>query len=579
MSLSALLLLTCCLFAVAAARSWSAEMSSVAERCIANGLVDFQEATGSTFNHHPEKQRELRGTDTFLTSLETDTSFQGVIADLPAYCQGSFHREGSIKLLFKTTKRGWRPIYKAWTPIKWETHDLYDRRARDPGPEYFPDEEQGSGEVEHATASVAGDRGTPSPWVRFETHQNTNTLGLGCTVASRAAVKLLIVDDQTSAIVAARVYTVPIQIESWYLARCLRKFSLESQAHAKRCSQRAIAGGPSLWKVRVKRVSCDLGRRVAQAALQLPAYSEGATVAQQVEGWRCYYASRGAVSCQRGSRHIYTQLRSGAGDKCERSAAPAGVKSLKALGASCGVASELASSILAEPGSPSPVGKVAGGGGWDCAARRFLAYEDQMTGSYNCFSGRAAVSFSLPKPKQRLIPSEQTVIPAGVVLPGQGHEQLFTITPEIKFSENAKWTRSEILISFTAEPALVGQRADIKLEKLTAKCEWTSDEMQDTPICPSMRRTGRAQRRSIVLEGSQTIEVGPRKRRGNWIYRLTVSTRPFSLHSLSYRKTSHAFSFWMIYAATHCERNPWCHHRPKQRRGPRSEPLPGGYQS
>jgi hypothetical protein len=554
-----LLTFACCLSTIAASSSSAAELT-LAERCIANGLVDFQEATGSTFNHHPEKQREPRSTDHFLTSLETDTSFQGVIADLPSYCQGNFHREGSIKLQFKTTKRSWRPIYKGWEPLIWETHDIYDRTtSRQPGPEYFPGEELGGRGIQYVAKGSYDNGGTPSPWARTDTHQNTNTFGLGCTIASRARVKLLIVDDRTSAIVAARLYTIPIQVESWYLARCLKKFSLESQARAKSCPERAIAGGPSLWRVKAKRVRCKEARAVGQQALQLPDFSEGMTTAQRIGSWQCYYALRGAVSCKRGSRHIYTQLRGGTGDTCDKSAVPAGVKSLKALGALCSAAAELASAVLAEPGSSSPVRKEIGGVTWNCASKRYFEYDDRIIHAYNCFSGQAAVYFRFPNPKQRLVPSEQATMSANVVFPGQGHEPLFTIVPEIAFSEHVQWTKSKILLPLTVEPALVGQKADLKLETLAAKCEWTSDEGQTSPICPSTRRIGTTKRRSIVLEDSQAVNVGQRKHRGNWAYRLTISTPAFSLSSLDYKKTSHTLTFWMVNAATHCERNPWCH--------------------
>jgi len=46
-----------------------------------------------------------------------------------------------------------------------------------------------------------------------------------------------------------------------------------------------------------------------------------------------------------------------------------------------------------------------------------------------------------------------------------------------------------------------------------------------------------------VLKDSQTINVGPRKHRGNWVYRLTISTSAFSLRSLDYRETSHTLNF------------------------------------
>ncbi len=564
--LLALLIFTSCSAAIAPPLARAAEPPLI-ERCVANGLGDFQEATGATFNHHPEKQREFRGTDRFLTSLETDISFQGVIADLPGYCQGSFHREGSIKLLFKTTKRGWRPIVRSWQPLAWETPTLYERTNRRPEPEDSFDEEPEEGEpryaeggeIRYATGSSYRDGGKPSPWARTEIHQNTNTLGLGCTIASRARVKLLIVDDRTSAIVAARLYTLPIQVESWYLARCLRKFSLESQARARSCPGSAVAGGPSTWRIKAKRVGCRTARAVGQRALQLPAFAEGMTAARRVGGWRCYYALRGAASCKRGRRHIYAQLRGGAGDKCDRSASPTGVKSLKVLGTPCSTGAALASAILAEPGSPSPVGKEIDGIGWTCASKQFFEYEDLLAHTYNCFSGRAVVYFRFAKPRQRLVPAERTSAAAGVLFPGQGHEELFTITPALTFSEHVKWTKSKILLPLTADAALAGRKAHVKVEVLKAKCEWTSDAGQTSPICPSTWRVGAARRRSLVLAKSQTINVGKPKRRGNWIYRLTVATPAFSLNSLDYRKTSHTLSFWMINAAAHCERNPWCH--------------------
>lgn len=557
------LAIICCLLAAATSSASGAE-PSLPERCMANGLIDLQDATGSTFNHHPEKKRELRSTDHFLSSLETDTSFAGAIADLPTYCGGSFHREGSIKLLFKTTKWGWRPLYKAWQPITWFQECLEEPTTRSK-PEYLPLPET-SEEIVYALRT--GDDCTRSPWLRFSTHQNRNTFGLGCTTASRARLKLLIVDDQTSAIIAARLYTIPIQVESWYLARCLGRFSIQEQKPARRCSEQLIGGfpngGPSLWSVRVKRVGCNSALKIGRRALRLPAFSEGAFTAQSVKRWKCYYASRGAVSCERRGRHIFMKLRGGVGERCKTPISPAGVKALRVVGSSCQLAAELATQLQAEPGVPSPVTREAGGFDWACAFQRYFEYDDRSVSRYYCYSGDAAIAFNFAEPKNRLIPVEQVAMSPGVILPGQGPKQLFTLTPEIKFSERVKWTRTKILLPLTVEPALVGKKARLKLEKLTAKCEWTSDEGQTSPICPSTRSVGTT-RRNIVLKDSQTINVGPRKHRGNWVYRLTISTPAFSLRSLDYRETSHTLNFWMVNAATHCERNPWCHPNKKHR--------------
>ncbi|HWJ42358.1 MAG TPA: hypothetical protein VNR67_02895, partial [Solirubrobacterales bacterium] len=51
------------------------------QRCIASGLVPPQEYRGYAFNHHPEKDREVRATDNYLAPALVEAEIEAVIAD------------------------------------------------------------------------------------------------------------------------------------------------------------------------------------------------------------------------------------------------------------------------------------------------------------------------------------------------------------------------------------------------------------------------------------------------------------------------------------------------------------------
>ncbi len=555
-----LLVLVCVAGAIFGTGNASAE-PSLEQRCIAAGLVSPLEFDGFTFNHHPEKDREVRATDNFLSPAEIDTSFDAVIAGLPEACNGRYSRKGLLKLQFKASRGGdrWRSLRKGWEEIHWS--ERYLPSGRRSYPEYLPYD----GSVEYEDYSpIASQQSTNnpplSPYVYFMTHQNTGSLGLGCAVASRARLKLEIVDDASRAIVAVRLIDLLIEIDSWAQARCQGKFSIQDSAAARRCGKRVVGGlpggPPTIWGVKADRVSCSRASAVAQKALQVPAFSQGSLAAQEVDGWRCFFGFRGAAACLQGSKRVYLIAREGIREKC--SGAPKGVKKLSVANTSCEVAAGLATQVLQDPSKELVGAQEAAGAIWSCAALRYFGSDDRMTNDYHCFSGEAMVSFELNDPKERIVPVEPTAIPPEVILPGKGPSALFSLTPELKFGESAKWTKKKVLLPIEVEAALVGQKARLELVTFKAECTWTSDESQDTPICPSTKRVGTSTR-STVLKPSQLVYFAPRKYRGNWIYRLTVKTEPFSYNGLAYRRTSHAATASMINEAANCDLNPWCH--------------------
>jgi hypothetical protein len=515
---------------------------SLEQRCIAAGLPDLQEFRGYTFNHHPEKDREIRATDNFLAGAEVVSSFEAIIANLPDECDGHFHRDGVLKLQFQASlgARKWYSHRKGWEPIHWEERFL-PANTRSPYPVYGP-----------STGPL------PSPFVGFGSQQNSNSLGLGCALGGRAKIKLDIVDDSSGAIVAVRLFSYPTQVESWYRARCQGKFSIHDSAAARRCPRRIVgawaASSPLIWGVKATRVNCGRASTLAQAALEQPSFSQGSVAAQRVSGWECFYAQRGAVSCRKRRKHVYVIARGGIGEKC--SGAPKRVKALRAVKVPCELAIALAGAV--QNGSAGDSGEYSlGDRSWSCVSFGFLGSDDRPTSKNHCFSHGAMVSFELAE-DGRLIPAEPTTIPVEVVLPGEGTDALFTLTPELEFGEEWKWTRKSISVPVEVEPALVGQRARVEVVKFKAECTWTKDVGQTEPICPSRRRVG-GSARHLTLRDSQLVYVGPGEHRGNWIYRLNVSTRPFTYNGIRYGRTSHVTWAYVINNAAHCEWNPWCH--------------------
>ena len=559
----------------------SAELS-LEQRCIAGGLVLPVESRGYTFNHHPEKDREIRATDNFLAPAEIATEFEAIIADLPAACGGGFSRQGQIKLQFKATGGGgeWRPIRNGWEEIHWGEryldppkptlveHRVLPCGPRESGPPGFPEyavEEPTLTCDSYVVREYSSSDPPRSPFVSFRSQQNIGSLGLGCATASRARIKLSIVNDATKAIAAVRLINVTIPVESWYQARCLGKFSIQDKAAARRCPQRAIGavpgGPPTVWGVKSERVSCARASAVAQEALQEPAFSQGLASPQDVGDWHCFFARRGAVTCLQGAKRVHLTARRSVRERCE--GAPRGVKRLGVAETSCEVAFGLLNQIQLDPSKDPFEMYGLGSDAWSCAYLQRFDSDDRVTLSYHCFAGKAMVGFEIAASKDRVVPVEPAVIAAEVILPGTGPAALFALTPEMKFGERVKWTRHEALLPIEVEPALVGRRAQLELVEFKAECTWTADQGQTSPICPTSKRVG-ASRRTVSLKASQLIHFVPRKHRGNWLYRLTIKTPPFSYNGLSYRRTSHSLTASVVNEAANCEINPWCHPNKKR---------------
>lgn len=551
---------------------------SLEQRCIAAGLVSPQEMRGYFFNHHPEKDREVRATDNYLAPAEIAGELEGIIADLPAACGGHFSRHGLIKLQFKASKGGkrWRSIRKGWEEIQWGQRyldpprvDPVERRhtttvegpSFPPSVEYEVEEEEPSFREESTTVTYEPSNDLlPSPFVYIRSQQNMGSLGLGCATAGRARIKMEIVDETTKAIVAVRLLSIPVPVDSWFRARCAGKFSIQDSAAAKRCGKRVVGGAPgrppTLWGVKVQRVGCGEAAAVGQKALQVPEYSQGSLASHRVEGWHCFFGHRGAAACLKGRSRIFLVARKGAGGKC--SGAPRGVRKVSVAGTSCETANALGGQVQQDPSKELFGKRQLGGATWACSALRYLDSDDRLIMDYHCFSGAAMVAFEVSAFKGRVVPVEPTSIPPEVILPGNGPAELFALTPELKFGERAKWTKHKAFLPIEVEPALVGRKARLDLVEFKAECTWTSDEGQTDPICPTSRRVG-ASTRSIVLEPTQLVYFVPRKHRGNWLYRLTVTTRPFTYNGLSYRRTSHLATASVINEAKNCKVNPWCH--------------------
>jgi hypothetical protein len=546
------------------------------QRCIASGLVPPQEMRGFFFNHHPEKDRDVRATDNFLAPAEIAAEVEAIVADLPAACRGQFSRRGLIKLQFKASQGGkrWRSIYKGGEEIHWGQRYLDPPKA-DPverrhtttveGPsfpssvEYEVEEEPSFREESTTVTYEPADDLLPSPFVSIRTQQNIGSLGLGCATAGRAQIKMEIVDDTTKAIVAVRLLRIPIPVDSWFRARCAGKFSIQDSAAAKRCGKRVVGGAPgrppTLWGVKVQRVGCGVAAAVGQKALQVPEYSQGSLSSHRVEGWRCFFGHRGSAACLKGRSRVFLVARKGVGERC--GGALRGIRKLSAAGTACETASAVASQIQQDPNKELFVQRQLGGATWACSALRYLDSDDRLIMDYHCFSGAAMVAFEVPAFKGRVVPVEPTSIAPEVILPGSGPAELFLLTPELKFGERAKWTKNKAFLPIEVEPALVGQKARLELVEFEAECTWTADEGQTDPICPTSKRVG-ASTRSIVLEPTQLVYFIPRKHRGNWLYRLTVKTRPFTYNGLSYRRTSHVATASVINEAKNCKVNPWC---------------------
>ena len=200
------------------------EPGSLEEQCIAAGTVLPQEMQGFMFNHHPEKKREPRAGDHYLTALETVAEFSAVVPRIPDACGGRFAQVVLAKAQFQTAKspHRWRSLRRRWEQLPLAVNTL----------------------------EFIGDPPPLSSFGVLRGQQNLNTFGLGCTLRGRVDYKLEVVNEANQAIVAVREATVPLQVDSWFEARCRGTFSIQESSGAKRCGQvvgaRAGAGPSAL---------------------------------------------------------------------------------------------------------------------------------------------------------------------------------------------------------------------------------------------------------------------------------------------------------------------------------------------
>lgn len=507
---------------------------SLEEQCIAAGTVLPQETQGFVFNHHPEKKREPRAGDHYLTALETVAEFSGVVPRIPDACAGHFSQVVLTKAQFQTTKspHRWRSLRRRWERLPLAVNTL----------EFV---------------------GNPPPLSSFGVlrgQQALNTFGFGCTLRGRVDYKLEVVNEANQAIVAVREATVPLQVDSWFRARCLGTFSIQESSGARRCGQvvGARAGvGPSLWGVKVNRVGCSRARAVAQQALEQPGFLQGSLLEQRLDGWRCFYGHRGAASCQRGGSHIFlVGHHGGTGETCPQ--APRNVLKLEQAGTSCEIALALAEALGAAPRGEPILTPATGDRTFSCASLSRLGLGDRMEYSYACAAGGAVVTLELREPKSaRLTPLPPTSIPPEVRLPPAGLLG-FPRTPTLKFDYGVV-RGGKIVAPLEVDPALVGHQAEITFTVGTAQCEWTADPGQTGPICGATRLLGRPKTRTVVLREKQSITLGPNRRRGNWIYEAKVQTKPFVAAGLPYTHALATAYGSVINEATNCSANPWCH--------------------
>jgi hypothetical protein len=513
---------------------------SLEERCIASGTALPTEFRGFMFNHHPEKHREPRAGDHYQTVLETVAEYGGTIPRISEECAGHYRQSLFTKAQYMATKRPgrWLSIGRRWQRLGLETLQFY---------------------------------GEP-PWLssfsRFQGLQNENTFGRGCTVAGRVRFKLQVEDEANDAIVAIRYLTVPLQVDSWFEARCLGTFSIHESAGARRCGQvrgTRPFGRAAMWGVKVKRVPCSTAKPIAASALENPAFLEGSLLEQRLDGWRCFYGHRGAASCNRGSSHVFLVARGQIASRCE---APAQKRSkLSVAGVDCGAGEELVAALRAAPTSESDLERTVASGTWTCPGIRSLSDEDRMSSSYQCLSAGRIVSFEILDPKAaRVVPVAPSSIPADVELPPAGALG-FPRTPMLRFGYQ-KTRHGALVASLEADPALVGQRARLQIRAGTMKCEWTADPGEEGPRCGATHWRGRPRLRTIVLRASQTITFGPSRHKGNWAYEARITTKPFTLEGIPYTRAVAGGWAEVINDAANCDASPWCH--PNQNRARRS---------
>ncbi len=504
---------------------------SLEEHCIASGTALPTEMRGFMFNHHPEKHREPRAGDHYLTVLETVAEFQGALPRIADECAGKFRQTLFTKAQYKATKSPGR-----WLSLsrRWQRLGLLTRQ-------------------------FLGEPPWLSSFSSFQGLQNINTFGRGCTVGGRVRLKLEVENEENDAIVAIRYANVPLQVDSWFEARCLGTFSIHESSGAHRCGQvlgTRPFGRATLWGVKVRGVACAAAKAVASRALEAPAFLEGSLLEQRMDGWRCFYGHRGATSCARGNSHIFLVARAQAATRCD---SPLQKRSrLSVAGIDCAAADELVGALGMSPTTDSDLLRSVGSGTWTCPAIHTLGEEDRMSASYQCVSAGRVVSFEVTEPKTaRVVPVAPSSIPADVMLPPAGALG-FPRTPMLRF-DYQKIRHGSLVVPLQVDPALVGRHASLQIKAGTMKCEWTADPGQDTPICGPTDWRGHPQSRIITLQATQLVTLGPNRHHGNWAYEARLKTKPFTLDGLPYTNAFATGWAGVINDATNCSANPWCH--------------------
>ena len=507
------------------------ETGSLEESCIAAGTVLPTEMRGFMFNHHPEKNREPRASDHYQTVLETVAEFQGVLPRISDECNGHFRQMVYAKAQYQATKSPSR-----WLSLerRWENLPL-------------------------GTQEFLGDPPWLSSFSYFQGQQNINTFGRGCTVRGRVRFKFEVLDKENGAVVAIRYADVPLQVDSWFEARCLGTFSIHESSGAHRCGQVVGTrpfGRATLWGVKVRGVACATAKTVAGHALEVPAFLEGSLHEQRLNGWRCFYGHRGAASCSRGAGHIFLVARGEAASRCD--AAPHGVRALAVAGVDCSAGGELVEALRTDPTTDTDLLRSVATGTWSCPANRTLGKEDRVTASYECVAGGRVVSFDLIAPKAaRVVPVPPSSIPAEVRLPPPG-DLGFPRTPLLRFGYQ-KTMHGKLLLPLEVDPALVGRHARLQIKTGTMKCEWTADPGEDVPSCGPTHWRGRPRSRKVTLHAKQLVAVGPSRHRGNWAYEAKIKTAAFKVAGLPYTKAVGDGWAGVINHASNCSASPWCH--------------------
>ena len=534
LSLFSAVALVACLVAVPGVASAAPQPGSLEEQCVAAGTELPLSVEGYYFNHHPEKKREPRGGDDFLTVLETVVEFGGLIPAMPAACAGTYERRVFALAEFRGTRTGsrWNRLEKRWGQVP-----VFDREIRTKTYPY-----------------------PPSPIAAFDAHFNTNTFGLGCTTAGRLKFKLEVVDVAHDVAVARRTgQTVSLPVDSWFQARCLGRFSIQESGDARSCGVRLLGSSgrvePTQWGVKVKRVGCDAAARVAEQLLRLPAFIQRSVATQGVGSWRCYLGHRGAAACSKGAQRLFMLARGNDSARCE--GVRKAIDRLRAEGVACDAALALAIAVRTQPQSFLQLQLEAAGQSWDCTALQRLGDEDLLINRYACFAASALVTFEVPNPSgQREVPVLPTTVAADVAFPPPGLLG-FPKRPFLRF-DYQRHRGGRIKLPLNADEVLVGRRARLEITTYTEQCVESADPFEDALFCFNRKQVGKPVRRAVTLATTQMVDLGRIPKRGNWEFIVTATTEAFTEGGIAYEEKVVSGYAGVANDVGKCPGNPLC---------------------